>query len=223
MPPLPAPSPVTLTSGSGSASGLAAAPVLLLYAHPYPRSSRLTRKLADAARLVDGVHVDELYENYPDFYIDVARERALLDGASTLVLLFPTQWHSCPALLKEWFDVVLGDAWQHPAGDSANDRESYRANSGARGQRCWLVASSASSAADYTPGGRHQRTLNDYFAPIEQSVRSCGMAWLPPLLLYGAHQQDDDAIEAQLAQFSARLQALATAQPALTMKAADGH
>lgn len=187
--------------------------VLVLYAHPNPRVSRVNRKLADAARLIDGVEVNDLYESCPDFYIDVARERALVSGANVLVLLFPLQWYACPALLKEWFDTVLLDAW-------LVDRVKPSA-SGAR-RRCWLVTSTGSPAADYAPGRRHGRPLADYLAPLEQTARVCGMDWLDPLVLFDAHGVDSAAVDAHVARFASSLAALAGAQCLLPGEVIDG-
>ncbi|WP_426197300.1 NAD(P)H-dependent oxidoreductase [Massilia sp. DWR3-1-1] len=173
--------------------------VLVLYVHPHPRVSRVNRKLAEAARLVDGVGVDDLYETYPDFFIDVARERALVSAADTLVLVFPTQWYAAPALLKEWFDVVLHDAWQV---------ERVRPTASGAGRRCWLVTSTGGAHGDYAAGGRHGRPLDQFLAPIEQTARVCGMEWLAPLVLYDAHGVDNAAVDAHVARFSATLQQL---------------
>lgn len=172
---------------------------LVLYAHPSPGVSRITRQLAHAASLLDGVDVNDLYETYPDFDIDVPRERALVSRTDLLVLLFPIHWYAAPALLKEWFDTVLHDAWQ---------RERVKPSASGAGRRCWLVASNGSAAADYAPGQRHGRPLRDYLAPFEQAARVCGMTWVEPLLLYDAHTIDNAAVEAHVSRFTERLRQL---------------
>ena len=202
------PVPPSLDGGRPAISAALAAGcrVLLLYAHPQPQASRVNRKLAGAARAVPGVVVSDLYETYPDFYIEVARERALVSRAEVLVLVFPLQWYACPALLKEWFDVVLHDAWQV---DRVKPTES-----GAR-RRCQVVLSTGGAAADFAAGRRHGRPLDDYLAPLAQSARVCGMDWLEPLVLYNAHGVDNAAVEAHVARFTATLEALAGAAPML--------
>jgi putative NADPH-quinone reductase len=50
--------------------------ILVVYAHPTPHHSRVNRRLAEAAQQVPNARVDNLYETYPDFYIDVRREQA---------------------------------------------------------------------------------------------------------------------------------------------------
>ena len=58
-------------------------------------------------RDVDGVELRDLYELYPDFYIDVAAEQEALGRSDVIVLQHPFYWYSTPAMLKEWQDLVL--------------------------------------------------------------------------------------------------------------------
>ena len=46
----------------------------IIYAHPYPRRSRASRRLLDAVRDLPGVSIHSLYERYPEFDIDVPAE-----------------------------------------------------------------------------------------------------------------------------------------------------
>lgn len=216
-------SPIAGAAPAGPAAGPLATPalpaaagrVLVLYVHPAPHASRVCRRLAERAQSVDGVLVDELYENYPDFDIDVATERARLLAADAMVLLYPTQWHGSPALLKEWIDAVLHDAWKTARLVSA---------AGARAPRCcWVVTSTGSSAEDYAPGGRHGRTLADFLLPFEHMARVCGMRWLAPLVLHSAHEVGNAAVEAHASQFVAGLQRLAAARSMAPGEVADGR
>lgn len=205
MPPFITPPTAGVTGADGAGHR-----ALVLYAHPSPGVSRINGQLARAARLIDGVDVDDLYETYPDFDIDVARERARVSRADLVVLLFPIHWYAAPALLKEWFDTVLHDAWQH---------ERVKPSARGAGRRCWLVASCGSAATDYAPGQRHGRPLLDFLAPFEQAARVCGMRWLEPLLLYSAHDIDTAAVEAHVAQFTQRLRQLTGGPAALPLPA----
>jgi putative NADPH-quinone reductase len=176
--------------------------ILVLFAHAAPHVSRVNRRLADAARMVPGVYLHDLYETYPDFYIDVAREHALLAQAGVVVMLHPIQWYSMPALMKEWIDVVLPDCW------------SGRGNAGVlEGKRCWLVATTGSPAEDFAPGARHGLPFDQYLAPYRQLAAVCGMEWLDPLVLHGAHAVDMRTLERHVAGFADRLQELAGATP----------
>lgn len=54
------------------------AKVLLLYAHPESQDSVANRVLLKPATQLSNVTVHDLYAHYPDFFIDIPREQALL-------------------------------------------------------------------------------------------------------------------------------------------------
>lgn len=83
------------------------AKVLLLYAHPESQDSVANRVLLKPATQLSNVTVHDLYAHYPDFFIDIPREQALLREHEVIVFQHPLYTYSCPALLKEWLDRVL--------------------------------------------------------------------------------------------------------------------
>lgn len=153
---------------------------LVVFADPSLHRSRISRRVAEAVASLPGVQVVDLYQRYPDFYIDVRRERTLLKAAPLVVFVFQLAWYAMPALMKEWFDTVLKPEWMQPPGRL-------------QGKRAFAAVACSSFEADYQANGRHGRPLADYLAPLEQSARSCGMDWLPPHVFYGADAQDPDA------------------------------
>jgi putative NADPH-quinone reductase len=87
--------------------------VLILFAHPALERSRVNRVLIRDLDQLDGVTFHDLYEAYPDFDVDVAREQALLLEHDTIVLQHPFYWYSTPALIKQWEDLVLQHGWAY--------------------------------------------------------------------------------------------------------------
>lgn len=170
------------------------AKALVLYAHSRPHLSRVNRPLAEAARRMPGVLVHDLYEAYPDFFIDVPAEQARLAAADIVVFLHPIQWYSMPALLKEWGDTVLLPGWAYGEGGHALEGKTY-----------WLVATTGSAAEAYQADGVHGRPFDEYLHAFRQTARLCRMRWAPPLVLHGAHQRDAAAIEAHIQAFVAGL------------------
>jgi putative NADPH-quinone reductase len=181
--------------------------ILVLYAHPAPHRSPVNRRLADAARATPGVVVRDLYSTYPDFDIDAVRERQLAGAAGLLVFLHPIRWYGMPSLLKEWMDVVMVPGWAYGRQDSARKGE-------LQGKGYWLVATTGSGPEAYQPGGLHGRPFADFLAPFEQTAALCGMDWIAPLVMHGAAQAGEAAVEAHVAEFTRRLQAYAAARPA---------
>ena len=194
--PLPPSSPLSLsTSSSLSAPSPDAAEVLVLVAHPQLDLSRANRRLMEAAgALGRRVVVRDLYALYPDYLIDVAAEQAALAPASLVVWLHPVHWYGMPPLMKLWLDDVLGFGWAYGPGGEA-----------LRGKDLWLVASTGGAEDSYRPDSYNRYFFDAFLPPYEQTAALCGMRFLPPLLLHGAHRASRDEIDRHAELFAARL------------------
>jgi len=73
--------------------------ILVLFAHPALDKSRVNRVLIEGLHDLEGVTLHDLYEAYPDFGIDVAREQGLLLEHDLIVFQHPMFWYSTPAIL----------------------------------------------------------------------------------------------------------------------------
>lgn len=150
--------------------------IYLVFAHPYPSQSRANLTLLDAVRTLPGLEVCSLYDRYPDFAIDVPREQAALKRARLVIWMHPIYWYSVPGLLKHWFDKVLGYGWAYGDGSAA-----------LRGKDCLWVATTGGKLETYSSEGIHQRPFVDFTRPIEETALFCGMNWLTPCIVHGAH------------------------------------
>ena len=168
--------------------------VLVLAAHPDWRDSRVNRRLLAAAREVAAVRVQDLYTRYPDYDIDVAAEQALAGSAGLIVLLHPIQWYSMPALLKLWLDEVLTYGWAYGPGGTA-----------LQGKDLWLVATTGSPESSYHPASYNRYFFDAFLPPYEQTAHLCGMRFLPPLVLHGAHRAGEEEVAAHIEVFRQRL------------------
>jgi glutathione-regulated potassium-efflux system ancillary protein KefF len=169
--------------------------ILVLVAHPALEMSRVNRRLKKAARQASPrVEVRDLYRLYPDYLIDVPAEQALLAKASLVVWQHPIHWYGPPALMKLWIDDVLSFGWAYgPGGGSLH------------GKDLWLVATTGGSQESYRPD-RHNRYFFDAFLPpYEQTAVMCGMRFLPPFVLHGAHRASEAAVDAHAAMYARRL------------------
>jgi hypothetical protein len=85
---------------------------LLLFAHPALEKSRVNRFLLEAVQSLDFVTVNDLYEQYPAFDIDIDREQALLRQHEYIILQHPFYWYSAPPLVKQWPTVSTAPRWR---------------------------------------------------------------------------------------------------------------
>lgn len=168
--------------------------ILVVLAHPYPRASRACAALADAVRDLPGLEIRALYDRYPDFDIDVPAEQAALAKAGLVVWLAPMHWYGVPGLLKHWFDVVLVKGWAYGEGGRALEGKAV----------LWAVTTGGDGPA-FSAEGRHRHAFEAFVPPIEQTARFCGMSWLEPHAVHGAHRIDDAALAAAAQAFRARL------------------
>jgi glutathione-regulated potassium-efflux system ancillary protein KefF len=169
-------------------------PVYLLAAHPDWRESRVNKRLLAAARAVPGIHAEDLYASYPDYAIDVAREQERLAAAQLVVLVHPIHWYSMPALQKLWVDEVLAYGWAYGPGGEA-----------LRGKDLWLVLTTGGQEEAYHPSGYNRYFFDAFLPPYEQTAVLCGMRFLPPLILHGAHSASEDEVARHVATFAQRL------------------
>jgi len=172
------------------------AAIVVILAHPYPGMSRACSALAGAARALPGLELRSLYERYPDFDVDARAEQEALARAGLVVWLHPMHWYGMPGLLKLWMDMVLVKGWAFGDGGTA-----------LAGKDClWAVTTGGDEHA-FSPEGRHRRPFADFVAPVEQTARFCGMNWLEPFALHGAHLVDDEALARSAVRFRERLEA----------------
>ncbi len=178
--------------------GAAGADVLVIVAHPQLEQSRVNRHLKEAATGGGGdakrIAVRDLYALYPDYLIDVAAEQAALAAARLVVWQHPIHWYSMPPLMKLWVDDVLDFGWAYGPGGTA-----------LRGKDLWLVATTGGPEDSYRPDSYNRYFFDAFLPPYEQTAALCGMRFLPPLLLHGAHKVGEAQIREHGALYAERL------------------
>jgi glutathione-regulated potassium-efflux system ancillary protein KefF len=170
------------------------ASILVLAAHPHLQLSRINRRLMESAATLHGVLVRDLYALYPDYVVDTAVEQALLADAQLVVWQHPLHWFGMPPLMKLWIDEVLTFGWAYGPGGSA-----------LRGKDLWLATSTGGPAAAYRPEGQNRYFFDAFLPPYEQTAALCGMRFLPPLVLHGAHRTSADQLDEHAAVYADRL------------------
>src|SRR3989337_1253390 len=130
--------------------------ILILFAHPLLEKSRIHNQLLKQATQVQGVTINDLYQNYPDFDIDVRREKKLLLAHDIIIWQHPFYWYSSPALLKQWQDLVLEHGWAYGKNGTA-----------LTGKRIFNVFTSGGTAKAYKRGGYNKYPVHEYLRPFE--------------------------------------------------------
>lgn len=144
--------------------------ILVLFAHPVFQTSLLNKSLLTGLPKSSHVTIHDLYEAYPDFMINVAKEQALLMSHDVIVFQHPVYWYSCPAILKEWMDLVLEHGFAYGTGCSSLADKYF--------------ISSITTGGD-KENFKAEKNIRDLLKPFELTAKLCQMKFLPPFVTYG--------------------------------------
>jgi glutathione-regulated potassium-efflux system ancillary protein KefG len=158
--------------------------VLILFAHPVLEKSRVQFELLTQAATVQGITINDLYQAYPDFDIDIQREKELLLSHDIIVWQHPFYWYSSPALLKQWQDLVLEHGWAYGKKGTA-----------LQGKRVFNAITSGGGVQAYREGGFNKYAINDYLRPFERTAELCHMLYWPPFWVPGVHRMEAEQIQ----------------------------
>lgn len=163
--------------------------ILIVFSHPYPHRSHANKTILDGVSKTEHVIINDLYQKYPDFHINISQEQSLLRQAKLIIFQFPIYWYNVPALLKQWQEVVL--TRQFFLADEAHGRA-------LQGKSTMAVVTTGHKHRSYQQGGDDNYSLDDFLRPLEQLSVHCGMHYHSPLALHHAHK----ATETELTQFT---------------------
>lgn len=159
--------------------------ILVIAAHQNIEKSRINKRwLAELREYPDQITVNELYKVYPDYAINPENEQDLVARHDRIVLQFPIQWYSMPALLKQWIDDVFTTSWLFGAGGKA-----------VTGKELVLAMSIGGDESSYQSGGLIGYTISELIRPFQAFANQIGMTFLPHYKFYGAVKAKDDIIE----------------------------
>lgn len=152
--------------------------VLVIYAHPEPQNSEVNQMMVEAIQDLSHVTFRDLYSLYPDFFIDVKAEHQLLLEHDVIVFQHPLYMYSCPALLKEWIDRVVGKGFAF-GDDCALEGKIWRS-----------VITTGGKESAFSQTGYNRYPLEQILQPFELTAALCKMQWVEPLVLYWARRVD---------------------------------
>jgi glutathione-regulated potassium-efflux system ancillary protein KefG len=159
-----------------SGRGITMNKILIIFAHPRFEKSKTNRALLDNVTGLPDVTLNDLYEQYPDFNIDVNREQELLLTSQVIVWHHPLYMYGAPALLKQWIDLVLEHGWAHGReGDFLKNKIVFN------------TITAGGTREVYAAGQYNRFTIRELLAPFEQTANLCKMIYLPPFTVHGTY------------------------------------
>ena len=217
--------------------------VLIVYAHPEPRSFNGAMKDLAVDVLTGAGHkvqVSDLYamnfnaaggpndftdRAYPDrfgyqaeqaaghFAPELREEMDKLAWCDLLILQFPLWWFSLPGILKGWIDRVFAFGF-------AYDRSRSYESGMFRGKCGMLSFTTGAPAAAYQADGRHG-SIDELLLHVNRGMLYfLGMDVLPPFIAYGTPRCSEAELDAYLAAYRERLLNIESIQPVFTASAA---
>lgn len=157
--------------------------ILCLYAHPNHHKSRSNKIIVDVVKQIPSLTFHDLYENYPDYHIDVEREKELLVSHDILMFQHPFYWYSMPPLLKLWEDDVLELGFAYgPEGNALRGKD-------------FLLSITAGGKQDaYCTEGYNRFCIDELITPYIQTANLCGLKWHTPMTLFDANRVSEQEI-----------------------------
>lgn len=160
-------------------------PLVLLF-HPAFAKSRANAALLRRATGIVGLEVIDMYALYGDGKINADREVARLLEAKRVVLQFPIQWYSSPALLQTWKDVVLTRMFYIAYESEGKHFE---------GTPLLIAATAGNTQSAYSPSGINHFSLDECLTPFKAMASRCGLPWADPFCVYEAGKLDEAGLD----------------------------
>ena len=155
--------------------------ILILFAHPLFEKSNANDALVKHIPNSPNITFHDLYQEYPDFDVDIKREQELLSAHDIIVWHHPMYWYSCPPLLKQWIDLVLEHGW------------AYGRNGEALKDKILLQAiTTGGRKENYCATGKDRFTILQLIEPFCQTAKVCNMHYIPPFVVHGTHSMDEE-------------------------------
>jgi putative NADPH-quinone reductase len=146
--------------------------ILLNLVHPDFKNSIVNKELLNGIKDLDNVTINNLYDHYPNFEIDIKKEQKLLLEHDIILFQFPMYWFSSPSLLKEWFDVVLAPGFAH-AGNYKLENKSFA-----------IAISCGGAKKEFSHTGKDEKTVEEFLFPFSTTAKYVKMNYKKAFITY---------------------------------------
>ena len=110
---------------------------------------------------------DNLTKLYPNYKIDIEKEREKLLWADIIIIQSPLFWYSMTSLIMKWLEDVFEHGWAYGSKGHALDEK-----------KVIIGITAGSSIEDYTKGGKMGITVDEIMKPIKLIFKFCRMNYL---------------------------------------------
>jgi|SRR5699024_3194976 len=160
--------------------------ILVLVFHPNMERSQSNKKLSQSISNDSNITVRYLYEEYPDFKIDVKKEQSMIENHDRIVIQFPFQWYSSPALFKQWQDDVLEYGWAYgSSGNTLHNKE------------LMLAVTTGAPEEVYSSSNQENITIDELLSPIRATSKLIGIKYLKPFVIHGVASKSPEVLNNQ--------------------------
>ncbi|NOU68991.1 general stress protein [Paenibacillus sp. LMG 31461] len=156
---------------------------LVIITHPNIEESNWNKAWLEALQKQGEFTIHELYKEYPDENIDVAKEQQLIEAHDRVIFQYPLYWYSTPSLLKKWFDNVLQYGWAYGPDGSKT-----------AGKEIGVAISTYGTEASYQPTGSNRFTLQEILRPMEALAQFISASYLPHFALNDTSTVTDERL-----------------------------
>ena len=156
--------------------------ILINLVHPNIDESIVNKRLLNGIKDIENITINNLYEEYSDFKIDVQREQKLLLDNDIILFQFPMYWFSSPSLLKEWFDTVLTEGFAF--GGTYNLKDKSFA----------VSISCGGSEAAFSKTGKDKKSVEELLSPFAITANYVKMDYKKAYITYDTETQLSDEV-----------------------------
>ncbi|KRF04855.1 general stress protein [Paenibacillus sp. Soil766] len=174
---------------------------LVIITHPNIEQSTWNKAWLEALQEQGDVTIHQLYKEYPDENIDVAKEQKLIEAHDRVIFQYPLYWYSTPSLLKKWFVTVLQYGWAYGPDGSKT-----------AGKQIGVAISTYGTDASYQPTGSNRYTLQEILRPMEALAQFISASYLPHFALNDTSTVTDERLAQSAKDYIHHLQ---TVKPSL--------
>ncbi|CAM3767470.1 NAD(P)H-dependent oxidoreductase [Rheinheimera salexigens] len=173
----------------------------LLYAHPYGRHSYVNQHLIKAVNALDSFDLRDLYQAYPDFYINVKQEQLALQESALIIMQFPVQNAYPPSLLVQYINKVFCQGWAWGVNEQQQPTQMLA-------NKILLVVLSGLERDDCDGVDNAKQKLQLVLQPLQHLAQQCGMQFAAPILLPLRHLLFDQELAKIATQYQQNVQQL---------------